>query len=241
MPGGSVRYKLRQRSFNSSSPRVPRFFKSCASLSAWTSDTPCLILPAAPFVHTHIARLPAESQSREGAFLRYFAEDSDTLELLYPSNNPQFHAIGSVGVAVAGLLRGDVGTSQVDMPGVLPVASNPAAAQINQPRFPGRRPLRLSWQNRRRRRMRERRRPFHSASLRLDGSRLSLQRRRSEGCLRNQRPYAAGELNAQTPLRLDLRGPSSRRRPLRPSGTRLATADQKVPSAVWAKIAASAA
>lgn len=83
-------------------------------------------------MHTHIARLPAESQSREGAFLRYFAEDSDTLELLYPSNNPQFHAIGSVGVAVAGLLRGDVGTSQVDMPGMLPVASNPAAAQINQ-------------------------------------------------------------------------------------------------------------
>ena len=60
----------------------------------------------------------------------------DQLDEMIPLSVAHWHAHVNIclpnGITLNDLLRGDVGTSQVDMPGMIPVASNPAAAQINQ-------------------------------------------------------------------------------------------------------------
>lgn len=60
----------------------------------------------------------------------------DQLDEMIPLSVAHWHAHVNIclpnGITLNDLLRGDIGTSQVDMPGMIPVASNPAAAQINQ-------------------------------------------------------------------------------------------------------------
>ena len=69
------------------------------------------------------------------AFAR-FEGGREQLNEMIPLSVAHWHAHVNIclpnGITLNDLLRGDVGTSQVDMPGMIPVASNPAAVQINQ-------------------------------------------------------------------------------------------------------------
>ena len=123
----------------------------------------------------------------------------DQLDAIIPLSVAHWHAHTNIclpnGVTLEDILRGDVGAAHLDMPGMLPVSSSPSAPG-NQPAagFPGRRTLRLHRQNRRRHRLQSRRRPPARSGLRLDGPRLSIQRRRPESSLRHDRPKTARQL-----------------------------------------------
>ena len=82
----------------------------------------------------------------------------DQLDALIPLSVAHWHAHTNIclpnGITLGDLLRGDVGASHLDMPGMMPVSSSPVRTR-NQPPpgFPGRRTLRVHRQNRRRRRV----------------------------------------------------------------------------------------
>jgi len=122
----------------------------------------------------------------------------DQLDAIIPLSVAHWHAHTNIclpnGVTLNDILRGDVHGTQIDMPGMLPVSSSPSAPAINQRLgfladgrfgFTGKSPTP---------RLRSRRRPPAQAGVRLDGPRLSVQRRRPESSLRHHRPKAAREL-----------------------------------------------
>ncbi len=111
----------------------------------------------------------------------------DQLNEFIPLSVAHWHAHTNIclpnGVTLDDILRGDVGALERVRPG-------------NQPAtwIPRRRTLRLHRQNRRRVDLQSRRRPPARSGVRLDGPRLSIQRRRPESSLRHDRPETARQL-----------------------------------------------
>ena len=119
------------------------------------------------------------------------------LDELIPLSVAHWHAHTNIclpnGITLEDILRGDVGAAQLDMPGMLPVSSSASAPAINhQLGFLADGRFGFTGKIADASTCKAAGGHLLETGVRLDGPRLSIQRRRPESCLRHDRPKTAG-------------------------------------------------